>query len=301
MRIPRGVTPGALASKPVATVESRFGPIRAYAEDEVTRQIARFGNHTRPDFAFATAVLAPEARVFDLGAHIGTFALTALARLSPRGRLLAVEGSAGTHRILARNLTRRGGGAAARIADVLRLRPRATTCHALVAGGPGDWALHEDGANTGATRLVSADAADPGARRAVTLDDLVARHFAPDFVKLDTEGTEAAILTGSDYVREARPILYLEVNADALARFGATPAALDAHLRSLDYAYYVNDFDRNGAHDLFRPRRCLRLADLGALGDVLCIPRDREMRKVLNRLAPHPARTTARTDAEAAP
>ena len=89
-------------------VRSVHGEVEAFADDLITRQIRKFGAHTRPEFAFALAALGHRMNVFDIGAHIGTFSVAALGKLAPRQRLLAVEGSAETFAVLQSNLAGRG-------------------------------------------------------------------------------------------------------------------------------------------------------------------------------------------------
>jgi hypothetical protein len=44
--------------RPLTTIaSSMFGPIEAYQDDLITTQINEFGNHTRPEFSFATCII----------------------------------------------------------------------------------------------------------------------------------------------------------------------------------------------------------------------------------------------------
>lgn len=276
-----------LAQKPTVQVDSCFGEITAFEGDLITRQIAEFGNHTRPEFTFAVSVMAPGARVFDLGAHIGTFSMTALRKLSPRGRLLAVEGSVATHAILRENLTRltgtlraadRGPGAAY-MAD-------ADTLNAFANLRPGDFNILENRDNTGASMLVPR-AERPHTTHVTTeslgIDDLVDRYFAPDYIKMDTEGTEGELLAASTHVARARPTLYVEINARTLAAFDTTVADMDRLLQGLGYRFFINGFDRNAAHDLYKPVGIETLCGRGDFFDVLCIHKDADIAGVLSR------------------
>lgn len=52
----------------------------------------------------------------------------------------------------------------------------------------------------------------------VRLDDLLEKLEAPDFVKIDVEGAEVAVLQGaSKILREIKPIIYLETNTESHA------------------------------------------------------------------------------------
>jgi FkbM family methyltransferase len=277
----------ALALKQVVTVDSCFGPIEAFEDDVITDQIRRFGNHTRPEFAFATSVLDPDMGVFDLGAHIGTFALAAMARLSPRGRILAVEGSPVTAALATRNLARVAGGAARPAATVLNAFVAAPGPAGAPAGGQA-FAIQENRANTGASMLVPRERGPNMAKPTqpfFALDGLVERYFAPGYIKLDTEGTEAGLLMGSAYVAEAKPILYVEINARTMAAFGDTAEDLDAYLKRLGYSFFINNFDRNGRHDLFQVKALPALTGPERMFDVLCVGPAQEVLKDLRRVS----------------
>lgn len=279
--------PSLLAQKRQVSVDSCFGEISAFEGDLITRQIEKFGNHTRPEFNFAVSVMDPDAKVFDLGGHIGTFSMVALRKLSPEGKLLAVEGSATTHALLRDNLTRLTG--TLRAAD----RPANAACmadvdtlnaFANIRSGPYDMLENED--NTGASKLVAREDqpdAGPTSVESVSIDTLVDRHFAPTYIKLDTEGTEGELLAASTYVARAKPTLYVEVNAHTLSAFGTSVEDLDHLLRSLGYRFFINGFDRNAAHDLYKPVGIDTLTGRTQMFDVLCVHQDANIVRVLDR------------------
>lgn len=261
-------------------VASRFGPLDSYRGDPITNHIRDFGCHTRPEFAFATSVLSPDAAVFDLGAHVGTFSLSAASRMSAEGRILAVEGIPATARLLHGNLRRLLTGTTC---------PGWSVVNAFVADPDARYGLREPDGNSGSTSLVPADRANglnDARQPVVSIDQLVTAHFQPDYLKIDTEGTEARVLMASRYVAEAKPILYFEINQDALTRFGSESGAtdLDRFLGDLGYAFFVNSFDRNAAHDLFAVAALARLDRHRRHFDALCVPRDHRMHEVLSRL-----------------
>jgi hypothetical protein len=66
-----------LASQRPTTVEvqSIFGPMTAFAGDFATRQIEQFGAHTRNEVALLRSFVKAGDLIYDVGAHIGTFAI----------------------------------------------------------------------------------------------------------------------------------------------------------------------------------------------------------------------------------
>ncbi len=67
-----------------------------------------------------------------------------------------------------------------------------------------------------------------------TLDSFELRKL--HLMKIDAEGMELLILQGAaETLTRCRPILVMEINAGALARFGVEPELIFAHVRSLGY------------------------------------------------------------------
>jgi hypothetical protein len=89
-RIRRG--PGSAVALERIKVTAIFGTVVAFKDDLITQQIIRFGAHTRPELAFLLNIINPRDKVFDIGAHIGTFAIPIAAKVGSQGRVLAVEG-----------------------------------------------------------------------------------------------------------------------------------------------------------------------------------------------------------------
>lgn len=238
---------------PIA-IKTRFGELLAYSDDLITRHLKAFGNHTRPEFAFATSILQSDSTVFDLGAHIGTFSLTALDKLGQEGRLLAVEGNAETFKLLKHNLSRHH-------------QPRPLFENAFMAG-KGRYSYRDVPGNTGAGHLVRT-------RETVSalapLDELVERYFGPSYIKLDIEGLESAVIRDSAYIDAARPSLYVEIAERCLARHDATSVDLLRHLKDMDYCFFRNRGDRNAAHDIFIVERISDIDSLPDFCDLLCV------------------------------
>jgi FkbM family methyltransferase len=242
----------------VAIVKSKFGDIVGYANDLITSQIADFGNHTRPEFAFAAGLINHDSKVFDLGAHIGTFSLEALAKMGGEGKLLAVEGNPTTFEFLQMNVQQQPK------------RAQTFLQNAFIGGGAGFEYISVEH-NTGAGHLRPAA---HGKVAAHSLDDFVRTHFEPDYIKIDIEGAEYAVLSNSSYIVQRRPVLYLEVAVEQLARFGHGKQQVDDFLRNLNYRLFVNVGDRNARHDYFKPAEIPDLISYSDFFDVLCVPAD---------------------------
>ncbi len=219
-------------------VEATFGRILAFEDDFITNQIIRFGAHTRPELAFLLSVVRPGDYVFDLGAHIGTYAVPLAQKIGPGGKLLAVEGKPETFAVLELNLTRAG------------LSAETTAVNALIAPSDRIYEAHTPLGNTGGTYFLPAEA-EGGDVDAVTTDELCRSHFTPRVVKIDIEGGEVFAFAGSRLLQTEHPIIYAEVNSPLLERQGASADDLDGLLRGAGYRLFRNVGARNAPHDQF--------------------------------------------------
>ncbi|CAB3765072.1 FkbM family methyltransferase [Paraburkholderia humisilvae] len=243
--------------KNVTVVTSKFGSVLTYQDDLVTSQILQYGNHTRPEFAFATALLNHDSKVFDLGAHIGTFTLEVLTKLGGEGHVLCVEGDPRTFDLLRMNINQQPR----RAQTLLR--------NCFVGSGSGLEFVH-DPDNTGAHHLRPSQ---QGTIVAEQLDSLVQSSFEPDYIKIDVEGAEFSALGNSEYVRTRRPHLYVEVADHQLARFGHRKEDLNRMLIDLGYRFFGNVGARNARHDLYKIAEIANLVDYGDFFDILCVQR----------------------------
>jgi FkbM family methyltransferase len=251
---------------PAGTVrlETRLGPIHAFENDRITRHLIEFGAHSRPELAMLLDFVDPGDRVFDLGAHIGAFALPLARKAGPGGTVLAVEADATHFGVLRSNIA------------LQRLRT-ITPVRLLI--GPDDTALTvgEREGNTGARHFVPAGEGAPAVDTPrATLDDLADRHGLPRVIKMDIEGFEHFALShGADTVLAAGPLLYVEICEAQLNRAtGATTQGIGDLLTARGYRLFRNVGPGNADHDDYDLRPLERLVDGGEFFNVLAIHRD---------------------------
>jgi FkbM family methyltransferase len=239
-------------------VTATFGTMMAFKHDLITDQILEFGAHTRPELAFLLSMLDPGDRVFDVGAHIGTFAIPIARKVGPSGRVLAVEGDAANFKLLRQNIARNG------LTDVVDAR------HALIAPSDSAYIASHVHNNTGGTFFL----AHRGSRTVpqCTIDELAAEAFQPDVIKIDIEGMEAWALGHASIIAKQKPILYVEIAESLLTRYGASISSLDCILRNLNYRLFRNVGPRNARNDDFEAREIATLGDGGDFFDVLALP-----------------------------
>ena len=254
-------------------VTATFGRMEAFANDLVTDQIKKFGAHTRPELAFLLNVVDEGDEVFDIGGHIGTFAIPLAQKVGPTGRVLVVEASPANFTLLRHNIA--------------RLAPDTHVCLLnLIVAPPGQlYALREDAENSGAHVFVPASCKEAVAVSSTSLDALCDNNFTPRVVKIDIEGWEALVLSQAPVLLASRPIIYAEVNDRQLQRIGSSTELLDRTLRENGYRLFRNVGERNAGHDRFVIAELTTLATGGDFFDVLAVHRyDERLVRVTEKL-----------------
>jgi FkbM family methyltransferase len=206
------------------TVPIRGGPLQGHRWGIGTGLPFLLGRYEEEKARAMQAALDEGDVVFDVGAHVGYFAVIAARRVGPHGRVFAFEPRPLNLRFLHRHLEAND----VRNVEVLE---------AAVGAGPGRGRFREDtGSATG--HLVAgkanearAAAAHPNGRdvRVLALDPLVAegRLPPPDAIKIDVEGGELGVLRGAAAVlRDHRPLLFVATHGERLRQ--ETTALLEA-------------------------------------------------------------------------
>jgi FkbM family methyltransferase len=178
-------------------VQYQGASFRFYHQASATERGALFNpdyNIEELDFLRAHT---PDRGVFvDVGANVGTYAMVLARHVGAGGKVIAIEPHPITHARLAFNRT------ASNFTQVVLV---------AAAAGPSDGELmiETDGANLGASHIVSGDRAGhaikvPSLRLQRILDDSGVSHI--DALKIDVEGYEDRVLTG--FFEQAPPSLW---------------------------------------------------------------------------------------------
>jgi FkbM family methyltransferase len=195
----------------------------------LTPSVRQTGTWDPDDGAAMSAALAPGMTVVDVGAHVGYFALLAARCVGPEGKVLAVEPAPGNFALLRANVERAG-------ADHVR------TVNAAAWRDEGRVELLLSAENTGDNRVVGVapkagalGAATTVSVPAVKLDDLLAGERV-DFVLLDTQGSERAVVEGMlETIARDRPRLQVEFWPEGIRAMGDDPAELLSFYSGLGY------------------------------------------------------------------
>jgi FkbM family methyltransferase len=188
----------------------------------------RTGTWEEADARCALSFLRPGGHAVDVGANAGVYTLAFARAVGPRGRVLAIEP---------------GSEACARLRDNIRHNglQNVDVVQAAAAATAGSLTLHLSAIDLGSSSCVHPPSphehAGQEAVTAIALDDAIAQGgLAPDLIKIDVEGMEVEALRGAERVlRARRPVLMVEINADALQAAATSPAELVAALYDLGY------------------------------------------------------------------
>jgi FkbM family methyltransferase len=200
--------------------------------------------------------VAAGSTVVDVGANIGFFSLRFARWVGPGGHVIAIEPEQHNLDTLRRRVTRAG------------LDSAVDCVQAAAADRAGELRLALNPAHPGDHRI----AAEGEPIRAVTIDDLTVGDTRPvSLVKIDVQGAEMMVLSGARRVVAAnRPVLFIEVDDDALGEFGSSA---DELLRTvLGLGYTAHTLTRRGPSPSQPPEALVAKSAGGAYSDVLFLP-----------------------------
>jgi FkbM family methyltransferase len=185
--------------------------VHAADDKHVSEHIATRGEWEPLETEVIGRFLGPDALFVDCGANLGWFSVIAAAR---GAHVVAFEPFPPNAALLQRNISRNG------------FDPQIEIHQRALGAGPGVARLDLSDDNQGDHRVT----VGPTRRRSVevsvvTVDATLAGR-SPSVMKLDTQGSEVAILRGASAALAARPMLVLEFWPYGLRRCGASAAEL---------------------------------------------------------------------------
>ena len=173
-----------------------------------------------PELRLVDGILRRGDQVLDVGANFGVYTLTSAWRVGPEGGVCAFEPGLQALRSLTRNL------ALNRVSNVA-LFPIA------LSDSDGRALLHHIGGAPSTFSLGGSEAVEADSVPTRSLDSWAEERGMGDvdFVKIDVEGHEPAVLSGGRRLFEQhRPLVLFEVSREALRRNGWTPGIVRAIL-----------------------------------------------------------------------
>ena len=173
-------------------------------------------------------LLRPGMTVVDVGANIGFTALTAAKRVGPSGRVLAFEPHGANYAALQANLTLNPGLNVEALNVGLARAPGEANMVEPFARNPGGFRISSE--SKGETVVLE------------PLDEVLERHgvTSVDVLKIDTEGFELEVLSGSRRVlEESRPAIFIELSEDNLLAQASSTVDVISFL--MDRGYRVRE------------------------------------------------------------
>jgi FkbM family methyltransferase len=190
--------------------------------------------------------LRPGAKVFNVGAHQGVFALMMAKIVGSGGMVVAVE--ANWH-----------NASVARENRDLNDAPQLVIVEAAAGRKSGTLLFSEE--LNGRVELGSGRWPVP----CVSIDDLRLRYGAPDVLYMDVEGFEVEVLKGAANTLKHRPDCFVEVHVDCgLQTYGSTAESVVSFFRTANYNLFIAEQD---AEMFARPFHALKPGD--------CLPDER--------------------------
>lgn len=180
--------------------------------------------NARSLFDWVRAYIRPGMKVWDIGANQGLFAFAAASRSGREGEVLAFEPDSFLVNLLERSRAMPDATAASVQILPVAVSDKCGIVSLLIAAS--DRTLnHLENAKgnprTGGSR-------DKRLVVSVNLDLIMESHGTPDFVKIDVEGAEAAVLLGAtELLRVGRPLMIIEVADETMDQVFAILAAAD--------------------------------------------------------------------------
>ena len=250
---------------PTEKISTLYGTFHCWPDDLINRQLIKFGAHTRNELSMLREFIAPGDNIVDVGAHIGSFAVPFARFNQGLGSIFAFEAHPGNFRLLCMNITENG------------LDSSISPVNAIVFDRDVTFKVTADAANTGTFTFLPDSASDHHAP-VVSLDawhEVGGANLKVHLLKVDVEGAELAVLNSArKLIVSSRPMLYIEINQAALARFNVKIGQIEEFLRTLGYELFRNIGERNSANDVFRMKRIDKLESEGRFFDVLAIHRE---------------------------
>jgi len=150
----------------------------------------------KSDLNLFRSIIRPDDTVFDLGANVGPYSISAAARTN--GKVIAVEPALQTFELLNRSASQ---------------FPNMTAIHTAISDKPGTAFLSHGGSSEN-FKLSDNNETQGEKVPLVTVDDIAAEHGieSVDIIKMDVEGHELKALAGAEkIIANGSPIIFYEV------------------------------------------------------------------------------------------
>ena len=248
----------------VEKIETIYGRFFAWEGDTIGDQLKKYSAHTRNELAMIKSFISPGDNIIDIGAHIGTFSIPFFLFNKGQGKIFAFEANPENYNLLRINIVENNANAC--IIPHLSIVSSKILAYKMF--------LPELG-NSGMYSFLPKKRGNRSDNNCISIDKWHSqnhRDIKIDFIKIDVEGAEVSVLEScQNLIKEQKPILYIEVNKEALALFNNSVEDVERLVRLNGYHYYRNTGARNSNNDTYKITRLSRLKDGGDFFDFLAI------------------------------
>jgi FkbM family methyltransferase len=199
------------------------GRVFLHHREDIGLVVLMSGGFERAETEFAIEQARPGTVAIDVGANVGMFTVPLALAVGPSGRVLTIEPSPENVRRLERNLDLNSLENV--VVEPIAVGDKAGRLVLQLASDPGFHSTAEIAESRSVDESLTV--------KAETLDQVWLRAHAPNvtFVKIDTEGSEDAVLRGAEQIlRTCQPALLVEAKGRERLR------ALDAWLGRFGYS-----------------------------------------------------------------
>ncbi len=257
----------------IEIVETMYGRFYTPIDDLVTRQLKIYSAHTRNEIAMLMSVIREQDVILDIGAHIGTFSIPIAKSFNKNVRIFAFEPQNSVFNLLCKNVQINGLEEQISVLNGIVSDQKEESFQCVVSSG-----------NSMAVAFLPVDKADLAESsqdekfqdtNTYLVDEMIRNGDIPNHVsvvKIDTEGAEVKVLNSClNMIKKNYPVIYGEINVDALRKFKATTDDIENILAPLGYHFFRNIGDRNSTNDSFKIARLKHLRNGGFFFDFLAI------------------------------
>jgi len=206
--------------------------IETRPSDGMGRLIWYFRNRADSLFTFMKNYLTPGMTFVDVGANIGSHTLYGASLVKPQGKVFSFEADPETFGVLEANIRLNGVSNAVLFNQCLSDKQGTATFN-----------LNPDSARNSLVRGGCSQVSLP----TNTLDDLLPRGLEIDFLKIDVEGAESLVLSGSKRIFQDNPPRVVVVEATSCK------TEIKAFLVSHGYRIYHVDHSRSAFVEVNQP------------------------------------------------
>lgn len=239
-------------------IKTIYGEFYGFQGELITKRLKQLGAYERNDLAMVMSFLKEGDTVLDVGGNIGTFAIPVALKVGGTGKVYTFEGNPQTYSVLSQNIA------------INNLENQIQAIQAIVTSISGNYVLMDPDDGIGSAtcyfQLVEQQShklSDSQELPCIALDDWWKTVNQPQIslIKVDVEGADLNVLNSArEIIKRDKPIIFVEINAKALSRYGHSAKDVEDFLLSFGYHLFRNIGLKNSGTDEYTMGRLSNLS-----------------------------------------